>query len=285
MFRTLSAALVAALFLCLACGGEGEETSGAVTGDTVTMDENVTEDTSEVVEPAPPPLYPEGTLDPDLITPDTPVSAAALYQAYFAWDGMQVTLQGYPDIMYSDSMTVEDELRLVDVPGGDDELATFTFTEPQGIPVREDQLVTVRGTVDYYWTGELRLTDAFMVEGAPEVSPGVLTSPYVCDPETPVPVGDFHDVFSAWIGREVTVEGYYHSTTTSTTDYGVTVRIDLAEPGDIYTKYVACEMTGEIPEDSDSLLVEERDGVRIRGTVTGESFGMVGLENCVLVNR
>lgn len=285
MFRTLTAVLVAVLVLSLACGGEGEETGDIVADESVTPDEVVTVDTSAVAEAAPPPLYPEGTLDPDLITPDTPVRAGALYQAYFAWDGMRVTLQGYPDIMYSDSMTVEDEIRLVEVPGGDDELATFSFTEPPGIPVREDQLVTVSGTVDYYWTGELRLADASMVEGAPEVPAGIPTSPYVCDAGTPVPVGDFHRVYSTWIGREVTVEGYYHSTTTSTTDYGVTVRVDLAEPDDIYTKYVACEMTGEIPEGSDSLLVSERDGVRIRGTVTGESFGMVGLEDCVLLNR
>jgi hypothetical protein len=124
-----------------------------------------------------------------------------------------------------------------------------------------------------------------MVEGAPAVNQGIVTSPYVYDGETPLPVSDFYGFFNAWKDRVVLVEGYYHSTTTSTTDYGVTVRIDLAEPDDIYTKYVACEMTGEIPEGSDSLLVAEREGVRIRGTLTGESFGMVGLEDCVLVNR
>ena len=59
----------------------------------------------------------------------------------------------------------------------------------------------------------------------------------------------------------------------------------LASPDDIYTKYVACEMTGEIPEPAATTIVEDREGVQIRGTITGESFDMVGLEGCTLLNR
>ena len=89
----------------------------------------------------------------------------------------------------------------------------------------------------------------------------------------------------ALLGKEVTVEGHYHSTTTSTTSYGFTVRVDLSSATDTYTKLVGCEMAGEIPEASSEALSAGRDGVIIKGTVAGESFDRVGLEGCVLVNR
>jgi len=92
-------------------------------------------------------------------------------------------------------------------------------------------------------------------------------------------------MFNVWMGKELIVEGYYNSTTTSTTDYGVTVRVDLSDPDDTYTKYVACEMIDEIPEEVNSLMVENREGTLIRGTLAGESFDMVGLDSCVIVNR
>lgn len=308
MMRTSVATAFLVLMTLAACGGTPGENEGAP-GDTEVLetpdstetghgpetgpaqeqgsghDNAVPEQDAGDEHAGPEPLYPEGTLDPSSVTPDSPVGAAALFEAYFAWDGRQVTLQGYPDIFYGDSMTVEDEVALVAVPGDDLELATFTFDSLQGFKVGRDQLLTIRGTVDYYWTGDLMLTGAEFVEGAEEAAPGAGTSPYAYDGTTPLPVAEFHELFNTWIGRRVLVEGYYHSTTTSTTDYGVTVRVDLAEPGDIYSKYVACEMTGAIPEGSDSALVASRDGVRIRGTVAGESFGMAGLEDCVLVNR
>ena len=71
------------------------------------------------------------------------------------------------------------------------------------------------------------------------------------------------------------------STTTSTTDYGVTIRVDLGDPDDIYAKYVGCEMISEPPE----ALADDRYGVQIRGTIVGESFDMVALEECELLNR
>jgi len=284
--RIVWSLIITAFLFLAACGGEEAEQDGGADGATTSGD--VSEPDTSMARPeeeAAPVLYPEGRLDPSLVDPGTPVSAVALNEAYFAWDGVRVTLQGYPDVMYGDSMVIENELGLVASPGERDELATFSFDQPQGIPVGREDLITVSGTIEYYWTGELNLVDGAMVDGPGPVEDVPSISPWALDAGTPVPVGDLHEVFNAWIGKEVTVEGYYHSTTTSTTDYGVTVRVDLAAPGDTYTKYVACEMAEEIPEGSDSLLVADRDGTRIRGTVAGESFGMVGLENCVLVNR
>ncbi|RKZ08735.1 hypothetical protein DRQ25_08300, partial [Candidatus Fermentibacteria bacterium] len=103
MKYTAALLLITGLLL-LACGG-GEEPASQPDGTdsgAVTENQDVTVDETPV-ETAPPPLYPEGTLDPSLITADTPVSAAALFQSYYAWDGKEVTLEGYPRIPYIDT--------------------------------------------------------------------------------------------------------------------------------------------------------------------------------------
>ncbi len=48
---------------------------------------------------------------------------------------------------------------------------------------------------------------------------------------------------------------------------------------------VACEMAGEIPEDINAAMLENRANTQIRGVIAGESFSVVGLEECQLVNR
>ncbi len=230
-------------------------------------------------------LYSEDTLDPELVTADTPVAAWMLYEAYFAWNGKQVTLAVYPYIPYmGESMTVENELRLKADPESDDDLATAVFTESQGREVMKDEMLTIQGTVEMSWTGDLEIIDAVFVD-APEAYEYIKTSPWTYDGVTPIPINDFYELYNIWMNREVTVEGYYHSTTTSTTSYGTTIRVDLAHPDDIYSKYVACEMLEEIPAESNENMLNNRDGVQIRGTIAGESFNMVGLEGCTLLNR
>lgn len=279
--KKIQVIILASGLLLLACGGAEESDEQAP----LIAEEQDAAVEETPVEAPPPPLYPEGTVDPSMITADTPVSAAALFESYFIWDGKKVTLEGYPHIFYSDTMIIEDELKLVAEPGGREVLATISFTDIQGITVNSSQPVTVSGTVEYYWTGDLELADGALVDNAPPAQSGVITSPYVYDGEVPLKVNEFFNMFNAWTGKEIIVEGYYHSTTTSTTSYGVTVRVDLSDPDDTYAKYAACEMAVEIPEGTDSTMVANRAGTQIRGTVEGESFGMVGLENCQLVNR
>ncbi len=268
---------VSLLFLLAGCGG-GDEPQTADSPDTPVDD--VTEAPIEDV-----PLYPEGTLDPALVTPDTPVAAWMLNEAYFAWNGMQVTLVAYPYIPYMrDTLAVEDELRLIADTESTDDLATAIFAEPQNRTVMKGEMLAVQGTVEMSWTGDIEVVDAVFVD-TPDAFEYVETSPWAYDGTTPIPVDEFYELYNVWMDREVIVEGYYHSTTTSITDYGTTIRVDLAHPDDIYSKYVACEMLEEIPAGSDTSMLNNREGVQFRGTITGESFDMVGLEGCVLINR
>ena len=234
----------------------------------------------EVVEEAV--LYPEGKLDPSVVTPEVAVDAWALNEAYFAWMGMEVTLVAYPYIWYGDDTVVEDELRLVADPESTDELATACFDEPQNLTVLRGEIISVRGTVEEGWNGP-ELTGAVFID-PPESFERIETSPWVYDVE-PIPVDQFSEMFNVWMGKEVTVEGYYHSSTTSTTDYGTTIRIDLSDPQDTYTKYAACEMLEPLSAVSESLIVADRAGVQIRGTITDPFFDNVRLEGCTLLNR
>lgn len=280
--------------LSVACGGGGEEQASQTGDETAAVESNEggQVDTVEAVEETPVEtattlLYPEGTLDPSKVTVDAPVSAAALFASFYAWNGKKVTLEAYPYIPYmGDSMLVTDEIELIVEPGGShDVLATAEFADSCGVTIYADQPITVSGTVEYYWTGDIKLVDCTIIDDAPPARRGFITSPYAYDGETPILVSEFFDIFNVWIGKDVTVEGYYHSTTTSTTDYGVTARVDLADPNDTYSKCVACKMLTEIPDATDSIMVANRAGTQIRGTVAGESFDIVGLENCEIVNR
>lgn len=274
------AAVAASLVLLVGCGGEPSEEAA----DTTEAPADTAEHPTEPGVAEAPQLYPAGTLDPATVGPDEAVPANQLFEAYFAWNGLEVTVVGYPYFWYGDTLVVEDEIYLVDEPESTDELATVIFDEPPGVVVRKGELVAVHGTFEKSWTGELEISGASFVD-VPEVVEEVETSPWVYDGTTPIPISQFNDLCNAWAGKEVTVEGYYHSTTTSTTDYGTTVRIDLAHSDDTYTKYVGCEMAGEISAESNSLLVNNRDGVQIRGVIAGECFDMVELEGCTLVNR
>lgn len=279
MFRILIGVVSLSLLLMPGCGGDQQQTDDT-TGDVISgevADETVDE---EIVEESF--LYPEGKLDPAAVTPDVAVDTWALNEAYFAWVGKEVTLVAYPYIWYGEDVVVEDELRLVDDPESTDELATAIFDEPVNRTVMRGEIIAVRGIVEEGFTGP-ELTEAIFVD-APDAFERVETSPWVYDGE-PVPVDQFNEMFNVWIGKEVTVQGHYHSSTTSTTDYGVTIRIDLTHPEDTNMKLVACEMMESLSDVSDSLIVADRDGVQIRGTIADAFFDRVMLEGCTLLNR
>lgn len=283
--RVLVAAVLA-LALLAACGGSGEpaETGsdegsaevGEQTDSEVADNEVVEEVEEEVV------LYPEGTLDPNAVTAETVVAASALDEAYFAWDSVEVTVAGYPYIFYGDSTTIEAEITLTPTPESEEELVTVLFSTPPGVTVAGDQIVAARGTGVRSWTGGVEVGEAELVD-PPESLAEVETSPYAYD-GAPIPAGQLAELYATWEGREVAVSGRYHSTTTSTTDYGTTIRVDLSSPEDTYTKYAGCEMASEIPAATESLMLADRDAVVIRGTVAGESFGRISLEGCEIVS-
>jgi hypothetical protein len=282
MKRFLTVLLVLGMALIPSCGGSDQPEPAEESGSPDSLDNGVA---NEQTPAAPVVFYPEGTLDPSLISVDVPVSAVALNETFFAWNGKSVNLQGYPYVFYGDSITVTGELELVADSGSREVLATVSFPEPLNLALAAGEPVTVSGTIVYSWTGDIELVDGEILFDTPMADPGVRFSPFVCDSLSALGVAEFYEQFNVLIGKEVTVEGYYCSITTSTLADGVVVRVDLSDPAETNTKYVGCEMAAEIPEDISNLMGSNRAGTQIRGTIAGESFDMVGLENCVLVNR
>ncbi|MCK5785228.1 MAG: hypothetical protein KAH54_01575 [Candidatus Sabulitectum sp.] len=283
MKRSLRITMLLAIAVLVACGGAEQSSPAEDSGSEAEGSDNaqVVEDTPVEIEVAP--LYPEGTLDPSMVTADVPVSAVALFNSFYAWDNQTVLLQGYPFVYYGDSTTIEDELELVAVAGEREILATLTFDEPLGLTIPSNELVTASGIIDYSWTGRIELVEGAIVTDAP-VAEEIVFSPHTYDGTSPIVIQEFFDIFSVWIGMEVTVDGYYSSTTTSVLDSGDIVRIDLSDP-ETRSKCVACEMASDVPEATNTVMGENRPGTQIRGTIAGESFNIVGLEGCVLVNR
>ncbi len=270
--------LVAALALLMACGGgEAPADETAAANEEATGSENDSEETEEVLV-----LYPEGTIDPATVTPDQVIAAEDLNAACFAWNEMEVTVAGHPFIWYGDSAAVEEEVGLVMDPEGDEELVTANLTEVPEMYLHRGEIIAVTGTPENSWSGP-ELNDAVIAE-APENLEHIETSPWIYDGQA-IPADQFCELYYAWVGMEVTVEGYYSSTTTSTLTNGVVVRVDLGANNDHYSKMAACEMAEEIPEAVSEAMVANREGVQIRGTISGESSDCVGLESCVIVNR
>lgn len=277
--------ILCGLVLITGCGGGEAPAEDPGTGSDEAVTENtangsITDEPVEVPEEVV--LYPEGTIDPSTVEEGTVISAAALNSSYFAWEGKEITLSAYPYIWYGDSTIVEDELRLVIEPESTDDLARANFDENSGVVVYRGELIALKGIFEAGFFGP-ELNSAEFVD-PPENLEWIETSPYAYDGEA-IPVDQFVGMYNPWEGKEVVVEGYYNSTTTSTLESGVIVRVDLSSPDDTYDKLVACEMAEEVPEAVNEAMVANRAGVQIRGTVAEESFGMVGLENCVVVNR
>jgi hypothetical protein len=268
---------VVVLALPFACGGAEEPAAESDSGTQVADEADTAVEEPEID------LYPPGTLDPRLVTADETVAAGDLFESFYAWNGQTVVLQGYPFSYYGDSTVIEEELELVAAAEDREVLAAIAFAEPLNITMPTGEPVTVSGTVEYSWTGRIELVDGAVVPDAPAAVEMEL-SPFACDGVTPIAVQDFFDSFNVWIGKEVTVNGYYISTTTSVLSSGDVIRVDLSDAAS-GSKCVACEMAGEISQPSGAAMLESRDNTLIRGTITGESFNMVGLEGCELVNR
>lgn len=272
--------VITVMFLVMACGGNEAPADEVEVNSVDQPADEVVEETVEVVEEII--LYPVGTLDPATVTADEVVSAGDLNASFFAWEDREVTIAGHPSIWYGDSSAMEDELGLVMDPESDDDLVVANFDEVPNQFAHRGEILAIHGVLEQTWSGP-ELNSAVLVE-APETLEALEMSPWIYNDEA-IPADQFIELLNIWNGKEVTIEGYYNSTTTSTLDDGDVVRVDLGSNDDHYNKVAACEMAEGIPVEVAEAMSANRVEVQIRGTISGESYGSVGLENCVIVNR
>lgn len=240
---------------------------GDATGETSDTDSVATEE-----------VVPENTmLDPNNIDLSKPIPVAELKKAFLAWEGKEVTVVGYCDIMFS-YQSVKNEVKLVGNPDSSNFLVRCTLkADYEGEKVEQTTPIVVKGTIDGNFFGSITLKDCEVVATGVEIKQNSKLNPESL-PSEPIFVQDLKDAYFAWYNKEVSVIGYYNSTTTSTTSYGVTIRVDLADPT-TGEKAVGCNMLTEPPAD----LANNRNDVVIKGIIKEEVFGNVSMENCELV--
>ena len=94
-----------------------------------------------------------------------------------------------------------------------------------------------------------------------------------------MPVGLSADYYK-WEGKEISIIGDYYMTTTSTTSYGKTIRVDLKNSA--YNNVASCFFNEDPTE---KIRVNEK-GVIIRGKIKSSiSYYNLMMEDCSLVNR
>jgi hypothetical protein len=109
------------------------------------------------------------------------------------------------------------------------------------------------------------------------VAKNIATSPLDPFNKVVMNANDFYQDYFKWKDKVVTVKGNYWGTTTSTTSYGKTIRIDLSDANN--NKIIGCTMVSDPGDKAVAGSV-----ITVKGTVNvGGSFGMMGLDKCELV--
>ena len=216
---------------------------------------------------------------PSEVDANTPVAAAELKESFFAWNNVkEVTFTGYCAFFF-DEGAIDSIVKIKASPDAKEDLIECHMIKQYPENFSKKTPVTIKGTFERNFFGKIIMKDCEVIEKGKEAKDAGYVDPFNYAGEI-ISAKDYHDSFYAWVKKEVTVSGYYHSTTTSTTSYGTTVRVDLTdkEMGD---KMVGCEMKGKVPDD----IANKREGVLIKGIIGEESFGNVQLEECEFVNR
>jgi len=261
-FSILIAALTLSILIYSCSGNSSKNGSGNNdTTDSVANEETVKKD----------------RLLPSEVSPDKAVKAEILNEAFYEWNGQEVLIAGYAK-MYTDGEKLGKEVQLRDNPDNYDVLFTCEFKKALNKEVKSEDILIIKGKIkeNSYWG--ISVVDCELVKLNGEYQKGTAPIPGLKQKEA-FWVKDLYDAFNSWMGKEVTVVGHYNSTTTSTTSYGTTYRIDLDNPEN-GVKLVGCTMRTE--PDSDKLSAN-RDNVKIRGKVTKDAWGSVQLEDCVIV--
>jgi hypothetical protein len=218
-----------------------------------------------------------GKLTPNQIKPDEAIPVDELNEVVFAWQQVEeVYVTGYCDFFF-DKGKIDNDVSLLYELDSDQVVIDCSMKEIYDEEFDKSIPVSIKGKIEGERFGRLQLIDCELVEKGIELpAKGKYIDPFVYGGEN-ISVKDFYDSYYGWMDKEVSVIGYYKSTTTSTTDYGTTVRIDLSGE----TNEAKCRLK----EDYEAPEIEDREGVIIKGIIKGDFFGEVLLEECELVNR
>lgn len=214
-------------------------------------------------------------LVPGSVDLSRPIGVKQLTDAFFAWKGKRITITGYCNFFF-DEGEIGKSVKIVANPGDKDKLITCAMRTNYSGRFAKTVPVVIEGTIKRksYWG--IELIDCKLVSKGKK--PATVKAAVNAASGSVFEAGDFARAYSGWLGKEVSVIGYYWGTTTSTTKYGKTIRVDLQDPKHTSIK-VGCEMKEKHER------ITKRAGTIIRGRVSGQVFGGVRMTNCVFVNR
>jgi hypothetical protein len=258
-------ALIGGMLLMFACGNNSNKAT----------EKDTSEQSEEVQTPDGPKT--SGKLTPDKIKPDEAIPVDELHELVFKWESIEeVTVTGYCDFFF-DEDAIGNNVDLLGTPEADIANIECSMKESYDEKFNKSVPVTIKGKVEGVRFDRIQLVECELITTGETLEPtGKYIDPFIYSGEN-IAVQDFFDSYFGWIDVEVSVEGYYKSTTTSTTSYGVTTRLDLSGE----EKEAGCRLI----EGTEAPEIVDRAGVIIKGVIKGDLFSDVLLEECTVVNR
>lgn len=117
---------------------------------------------------------------------------------------------------------------------------------------------------------------------AEEEKPTSNLKPEDIDLEKPIPAEELNTAFlaneKAWIGKEVSIIGKYHSTTKSRVMDEDRIRVDISD-AKTNKKMAGCIVKKEVPEE----LSKERENRVFKGKIAENRYGRILIEPCEFV--
>lgn len=215
-------------------------------------------------------------LDPNSVKPTDVLEAANAATQINCWNEKVIEIAGYPSFYYGDSIKIEyGRISLTDNKGGKNKKISITFKDSKKTGAfHKDDMIHLKGKVSGVFGEEISMYDCEVVT----VAKTITTAPVDPFKNVVMSANDFYTDYFKWKDKVVTVKGNYWGTTTSTTSYGKTIRIDLSDANN--NKIIGCTMVND-PGDK----VVAGSVITVKGTVNvGGSFGMMGLDKCEIVN-
>lgn len=258
--------LFASALIIASCGGKEEAKDGD-------KKDSTTEETTEDEGPK--------RLTPADIDLSKPIPCETANAEIMCWENKMVDVAGYVYTYYGDSAAVDygSLVLLVKKGGGKQAVSVSLKDRDKKFKIHRNDMIHLRGKVSgTYFDTLVSMSEAEVVAIKPKIETG---KPDPTKEGNIVDAGDLQKDYTQWNNKEIAVVGNYMMTTTSTTSYGVTIRVDLKGPKSDYAD-VGCEFAVD-PSDK---LKDNREGVIIKGKIRpGGSFGTLQLYDCQVVNR
>ncbi len=248
------------------CGGKEESKEES-------KDKEGTEETTEEEGPK--------RLTPADIDLSKPMPCEEALAQIMCWENKTVDVAGYVYTYYGDSAAIDygSLVLLVEKGKGKQAMSISLKNRDKKFKVHKNDMIHLRGKVSgTYFDTLVSMNEAEVIAVAPKIETEKL------NPEKAGAIfyaGDLQKDYTQWNNVEIAVQGNYMMTTTSTTSYGTTIRVDLKGPKSDYAD-VGCDFAVD-PSDK---LKDNREGVIVKGKIKpGGSFGKLQLYDCQLVNR